>query len=539
MSETRRFSVHPEIIYSLIVAQAGTLGKAVLECAMNSIDAGATRVDITIDANDITIRDNGQGFRSREEIERWFEVFGFPHADGDRVYGKFGIGRGQLWSFASTVWRTGTWEMDVDIKRRGIDYRLTENLAHEQGVAIVGHFYNPLLTSELAAFEREMTDLALYAQIPVTINRKQINKDPSGEKWDHETADAWIRISDSGQLAVYNLGVLVRRYPGHQFGSGGTVVTKPGVRLAVNMARNDVLVAECEVWKRIRTVLQSQSDARVRAKRTRVTETELQNIARRFVAGEVEYSAIADVKLITDIVGRGHAIERLVNGPHRSAPLTTAEDGSQMGERAHSRRLAFVLGRQTLERFGVETVKGLQTVLVAALMESRPQSWMAASLQRLRTFEQLTKAVPTLRDGYDVLNTTDLTKTERAGLEAITQMAEDVACSLRRRGFLAKGRRALRIGVSDVALAWTDGSSKIVVERRQLQLLTRGVGGFMGMALMLVHEYLHDSSDVGSHTHDLEFYARYHDATCSGAGELDQAVFRGIRKWFALSMITS
>ena len=83
--ETRRFSVHPEIIYSLIKAQAGSLGKAVLECCMNSIDAQATRLDVAIDANTITIKDDGQGFRTREEIEQWFEVFGFPHAEGDRV----------------------------------------------------------------------------------------------------------------------------------------------------------------------------------------------------------------------------------------------------------------------------------------------------------------------------------------------------------------------------------------------------------------------------------------------------------------------
>src|SRR6185503_16976168 len=104
---------------------------------------------------------------------------------------------------------------------------------------------------------------------------------------------------------------------------------KPGVRLAVNMARNDVLVAECEIWKRIRKVLQANSDRRIRTKRTRMTEVELQNIARRFIAGEMDYRDITDAKLVTDIVGRGHTIVSLATGVYSKAPLTSADLGSQ------------------------------------------------------------------------------------------------------------------------------------------------------------------------------------------------------------------
>ncbi|MBS0422532.1 MAG: ATP-binding protein [Proteobacteria bacterium] len=533
MSETRRFSVHPEIIYSLIVAQAGSLGKAVLECVMNSIDAHATRVDITVDANTIRIQDDGKGFRTRAEIEQWFEVFGFPHAEGDRDYGKFGIGRGQLWSFCSTVWRTETFEMDVDIKRRGIDYRLKEGLPRVKGVDIEGKFYDRQLTSALAAFERELTDLALYAQIPVTLNGKRINKVAAQEKWDHETADAWIKTSDIGQLAVYNLGVLVRRYPGYQFGCGGTVVTKPGVRLAVNMARNDVLVAECEVWKRIRKVLQAKSDDRIKSKRTRMTEVELQNVARRFVAGEMDYGDIKAVKLVTDIVGRGHTIDSLATGPRQQAPLTTADAGSQMGERAHTNRLAFVVSPLTLERFGVETVREFQGALVNALAQSKGTTWLSNCMSRLRVIEDLGDAVPTLREGYDVLKDEELSKPELAALTALRLMADDVSRAMKGQEILDRKSpyRNIWLGASDVAEAWTDGRSKVIVERRQIQLMNQGIGGFVGLANLLVHEFLHDTSDVGSHIHDQEFYSRYHDATCSHSGVLNQAVFRGLRKW--------
>lgn len=536
MNEIRRFKVDPHIIYSLIVAQAGTLAKAVLECVMNSVDAHATRLDITLDAKSIRIRDDGHGFRSRAEIEERFEVFGFSHKEGERIYGRFGLGRGQLWSFCSTVWRTGTFQMDVDIKKRGVEYELQDGLLFCQGVDITGSFYSTMLTSDLAAFERELAELALFAQIPVMLNGRRINRDPAKETWDHETPDAWIKVSDIGQLSVYNLGVLVRRYPGFQFGCGGVVVTRPGVALAVNMARNDILVAECAVWKRIRKVLQENSDARMRGKRTRMTEVELENVARRFVARELDYADIVDSKLLTDIVGRGHPLRTLAFGVRKSMPLTVADSGSRIGERAHAARLAFVLSRQTLERFGVTTVKELRAALCHALMSPVPDysaGQLRRHLEKLPVTDDVNEAAPTLSLECEVLKPKDLTPKDRAALVALESLAFDVGRALKDSKLISRAvsNRTVRLGSSDVAEAWTDGTKEVVIERRQIDLMHLGIGGFAGLANLLVHEYLHDSSDVGSHTHDQEFYARYHDATCSRLGVLHQAVYRGLHAW--------
>jgi len=66
----RKFGVAPAIIHNLISRQAGSLGKAVLEAVMNSIDAGATAIDITIDPQTLTIMDNGCGIQNFEQIEQ-------------------------------------------------------------------------------------------------------------------------------------------------------------------------------------------------------------------------------------------------------------------------------------------------------------------------------------------------------------------------------------------------------------------------------------------------------------------------------------
>lgn len=530
--EQRKFSVHPDIIYHLIVAQAGSLAKAALECVMNSIDAGARRIDIDITRTKIHIRDDGQGFRSRQEIENWFEVFGFPHEQGDRVYGQFGIGRGQLWSFCSTVWRTGTFRMNVDIKRKGLDYELIEGLEPACGVTIDGTFYTPLKTSEVAAFEHEVAELARYSQVPLYLNGKCVSFVPSTEKWDHETEDAWIRVTDSSTLAVYNLGVLVRRYSSYHFGCGGVVVTKPGVRLALNMARNDILVAECQVWKCIRRFLQAKSDERVRTKKTRMTEAELENFAKRAVAEEVSLEEIKELKLVTDITGRGHTLDALLRSIAWSKlPLTAAEDGSRLGERAHRARLAFVLSKRTLARFGVESVAELKKVLERLCESSKP--WL--NFREMRIHETVAEAAPSLREGYEALTVASLSKAERAAERALSAMAESVSRGLLARGLIQESTasRALRLGASDTALAWTDGRNEIVVERRTCELMRQGVGGFVALANILVHEYCHDESDIGSHQHDLEFYQKYHDATCGESGVLDQAVMKGMHRWWA------
>ena len=40
--ETLQFVMHPKLLYDVILRQAGSLSKAVLEGIQNSIDAGAT-----------------------------------------------------------------------------------------------------------------------------------------------------------------------------------------------------------------------------------------------------------------------------------------------------------------------------------------------------------------------------------------------------------------------------------------------------------------------------------------------------------------
>jgi hypothetical protein len=520
MAESRKLSVHPHMIYSLIQAQAGTLGKGTLENVMNSIDARATSVTIDIDRRKIVIKDDGHGFRSVAEIEECFAVFGFPHEPGARVYGQFGIGRAQLWSFSSAVWRTNTFAMDVDIKNRGLDYELLEDQPQVDGLTIVSTFYEPMSTQDILTFTQELKELAQFAQIPVILNGEQINSDPSTMKWDFETDDAYIKLTEKSQLAVYNLGVLVRQYPSHQVGTGGIVVTKPGVGLALNMARNDILVAVCKVWARIKPYIQKKSDEKVMRKAaTKLNSSELENRAKRFLSGDLSYKDVAELKLIGDITNRGHTLEGFFTqgrGNFQNSIVSISTVGSSLGDRAHTSKLAFVMHPDTLAQFGVDTLAEFKEVLFAAMDRSG-----AERLYRYQAFKEsaifeadLHKAVPALNEGYEILPPKDWTKHEKAVLHALGRIDHQVrVCVQAVSGDDSmQRRRQFAVGISDTAQAWTDGVGRIAFNRKLLHVAESGIGGMMKIASVLLHEYLHSDSSTGSHIHEESFYQRHHDA---------------------------
>lgn len=81
--ENRSFRMHPALLWSVIQSQAGTPEKALLEAVMNAVDAGATFCEVKVDELGYSVRDDGRGFQSRNEIEDFFETFGTPHKEGD------------------------------------------------------------------------------------------------------------------------------------------------------------------------------------------------------------------------------------------------------------------------------------------------------------------------------------------------------------------------------------------------------------------------------------------------------------------------
>ena len=354
------FTIDPNIIYSIISNQAGSLGKALLECVMNSVDAGATKVDIKLAKNTAAMTDDGKGFKSREEIREWFGKFGFFHAEGARKYGQFGLGRGQLWSFASTLWLTNGFSMDVDIKNRGLNYEVDEVAKPIKGTSIQAKFYTPLTTQDILTTTNELRELCQYSPIPILVNGDAITVDFAKEKWGTETDDAYFRFSSSQRnLTVYNQGVLVRSYPASQFGIGGVIVTKDGVRLTLNMARNDIIVSTCKIWKRIKKTIELHSNVEVATKKKPMTLDQMAHTATRMLS-ESSRPFVAEAKearVFTDITGRNHTYDSMSAKLLDNMTLSFGEEGNQLAETVHREGKAFVLHFSTLDRFNCSGLK--------------------------------------------------------------------------------------------------------------------------------------------------------------------------------------
>ncbi|MDO8728585.1 MAG: ATP-binding protein [bacterium] len=499
-SEARQFGVHPAIILTLIKEQAGSSSKALCELIMNSVDAGATRIDVLINEVGFSIADNGKGFSSREEIETFFEIFGTPHKKDDAYFGKFRIGRGQIMSFAKTDWRSGFFGMHVDIHRRGdLGYELTTFKDAAPGCVIKGEFYDQ---HDFSGFDEEcdygnsIKAMVKFVSVPVFVNGMQINTPPLEIEWSVEDENAWYKFdSDQCNLKVYNRGAFVTYYPGSTFGLTGTIVTKHP--LTVNMARNEILRRECHVWKCILATLQTQFNNRILSAK-KLDSNECYLLMKMILGSRERFNHnicknIETVRFIPNIFGENRSpkdlfinnIYTLYNGRH-----------SMVAERVQQLGRANVIMPEFMRTCGLESNEDNFEHVITSLF--RALSGTNAS----PTFVLFSDLVHEM-DGLNTLvKESELTAEEKLVLVGLNRYNRDMSVLFERK------KRRIIIGVSNQMNAWTDGHSYIAINRKELRGI-RESGPHVLVALM-AHEYCHDESSIESHPHDRNFYARFH-----------------------------
>lgn len=523
-SEKRTFGMHPNLLFDVILRQAGTLQKALLEGIMNAIDAGATTCKVTLDTHSFTVEDDGRGIQTRQEIEEFFETFGTPHQEGDAVYGRFRMGRGQMMAYGRNIWRSRTFGMDVDVKKTGLDYTLTEHAEDLQGTRIHTVLYDPMKPSDLERTKAELRKFVAWAPIPVVLNGTVVSKPAADGTWTYEDEDAYYALStERQQMAIYNLGVLVNHFHAGRFGIGGTVVTKR--RIDVNFARNDVQ-SSCPVFKRIQDHIRKQTTQAV-VKKTKLTDSERDLMAREFVAGTVAPDEALKLRVITDVRGRNWPLDKLAQIPGKfSGRILLAERGDQMADTAQHTGLAFTIDQATLERFGANTVQEFleriedvcQTLVATCETGNRYHPGVYAIRSFLRALPKIEVATRAdlnalLNDGYIIVPESEIKAEEKIFQKAISAALPILVSFMNGAHYedLKFRTRSLRMGRSDIAHAWTDGTSYICVNIKHARLLRNGYAGAHQIALTLLHEMLHTGPDTGTHEHDLAFYQAYHD----------------------------
>jgi hypothetical protein len=512
--ETREFKIHPQLLFDVIQRQAGTLTKALCEGVMNSIDAGAAQVEVTLTEKRATIADNGKGFPTRESIELFFETFGQPHQAGDAIYGTFRMGRGQMFSFGVNQWRSGRFQMAVDIKGRGLDYDLTENAKAYPGCEIGIDLYKPLTLLEQRGAADELRRMVRFVDVPVLLNGEQINKVAATEKWDFEDDYAYYRLGQ-GRLALYNLGVFVNDNRAYSLGIGGVVVAKQQLRL--NFARNDVL-GDCPVWQKIAKVLRARADTNIKAKRGALSAEERALLAQRLRSGDLTDAEVADAAVFQDASGRWLTIDKLRSAISACNGTISVGAKGPRAEKVQRSHLAVVLNEAHLDEFfGVDTVDELLAKVIKPNVRWWPKGIKTAPLE---TF------APDNSERYEIIAPQAQTPAEAVILEVCNKLSTP--------SFSA--RRKVVLGEADHADGWTDGATFIALGRAFLK--GRDLGSpatWSAIALLLCHEYSHGgASNSATHVHSPEFHEQYHDGSVTAVpkwiGEALKAVREAVEK---------
>jgi hypothetical protein len=535
--EVRPFKMHPNLLISVMKAQAGTIAKAVLELVMNSIDASSSKIEIVLDRRTISIVDDGNGFCSRDEIEEFFETFGTPHIEGDATFGTFRMGRGQIMAFTSNVWRSGEFEMSVDLEGRGSIYTLRSGLVSHKGCRIDGTMYQLLDPSELLDIERSLREQCRYSPTPVFLNGNLLSEDPASCNWTVSNEDAFIRVTDARELAVYNLGVLVANFPAYEIGVGGVLVSKQ--QLALNFARNDILRGKCSVWRRIRATLTELSNAINGKQPTLRRNDDWRQFQARRMRTQVEvsieeYFQLLDAPLFTDISGKHHSLNQLAL-QSRQRSIVLAPSKSHVADTMHQTRLACVLLEETFShKFNMgfkELLSHLTTVAWnVELRRSRPPFGEAANgiMKALADFDMLAR---TIRSDHRVMQADKVPKDALAALQSIKNVTVLIMCAFngyQGENFGEMKRRKYHVMESETCEAYTDGHSNIFINIKRLGGKDGPNGGISWAARMvslLVHEYCHDFDSGTGHIHDTDFFELFHDAgTRPGFGHAIEAL---------------
>jgi hypothetical protein len=528
IKQTKRLVAHENLIYDVICRQAGTLSKAVLEGVMNSIDAGADRIDLTLKSDHVVIADNGVGFLSEKEIDEWFAMFGTPHeVDGDdnstdARYGRFRMGRGQLFAFGVNRWVTNNFEMEVDVKTNGLNFELQQHpTVLHAGCSVTVELYKLLDAAHLVATTREILKFCKYVDVDLFLNGDKINTDPRTQKWDHETDDGWVKVTSTSDargsgyyggtgVDVYQQGVYVETIATYSIGVSGTVVTKAPLKL--NFARNQVMQSTCPRWKRIHVLLKGISQD-VNSTKVNLSPNERIAMISQLLTGDMKYKDARTMRLFQDVQEKAWSINQIVVAasqkskfklnPDHTLALSFAPARNNKADRLMQDMRALILDQSLLEVWEVSAENFVEKVL------SRFKPGITGKI----VYKKLNDLDATLDDTYQLLEASELTARETLILKVLEH------CKYEFTWLFAYSRdpdinfRTFRIGKSSHAAGWTDGSTYIAIDIEEIRAVVKSPvwSTWYALARVMLHEYCHDAPNLAAHTHDAHFYQMYHD----------------------------
>jgi hypothetical protein len=533
----------PKLLVDVIKKQSGTLAKAGLEGGMNAIEAGGTEVHFTLEPEFMQVRDNGRGFRNRKEVEDFFATFGQPHDESEgKIWAQFRMGRGQMFAFGRNVWRTGQFEMTVDIDgdaEKGLTpgFDLKEGLKEHQGCDISIELYNPLSSQEIYYITQELTQYMKYVSIPVFVNGVQVNTPPEDEKWGTDTdSNAYYKLNSgdtrSDGIKIYNLGVFVMEVSRYEHGVGGVIVSKE--KVDVNFARNDI-IRSCPVWKKMLKVIKTYSDKKVTRKK-KMTEDERTSMVLKFNAGENVDKPWQNVPMFKDTSGHPQTADRLSRN-YQIKRWTIAPSGSIIADKLMQQKLVWCWSSDNAEQFDFNGKE--EDKLPKMIAKACTRSYFSME------YIPWEEAAEMIDSDHRILPMDDLSVAEAVWGRVFQRIAKEYWGTRTRYnawgddddatevGDIEHRYRRVSIGDSESAAAWTDGVSFVTISRqfiRNKPLMVKGRPNPVGLheAIELYrHEICHDGDSL-TQVHSPEFYRMYHELADSAS-----RIYGSLHNWLS------
>ena len=513
-TEKRDLAMHPKLLMDTIKRQAGTLQKANLEGVMNAIEANSAVVSIELSVDSkgkakLSIGDAGIGIETKEELIHHFETFGTPHDESENTYWKqFRMGRGQMFAFGKNVWRTATFKMIVDIDNNGLTYELQENMPFVKGCQIdIDLYKNPIGYSHnsIESYKEMITEQVKFMEQIILFNGEQINTPASKCSWDFEDDNAYYLFNTGLNFQVYNLGAFVMNASLSNIGMAGIVVSKKQVK--VNFARNDIQ-HDCEIYhgynddkgkhiEGIFDVVKFNRIKKTRKSRRHLTTHERIATLKDLRDGSQRLADISKMSLIPTAQGKHIALDMIKK---IKEPWCFADIGNRVADRLMERGDALCLSSSILANLAFTgNPRNFFTWLVTEEGEHIRNAW------RKDGFIESWENIALLYVDFNILSDGISDSYNNVPYKKYTATERRIINVLQNQGIW--NDRQIRLGYSDTAIGWTDGSTYICIDRNWLRRKSMSWGGDIAkIQMLLAHEMAHDEDSRGTHIHGPEFY---------------------------------
>lgn len=537
-SQQINFTISPKHLIEIIEGQTDGLDKAFGEIVMNSVDAGASAIHITMEQAEnkiirFTIKDDGKGM-SKKDILSYFKVFGNPHESGDATFGRFRMGRSQLMYYASTVWFTRKYAMSIDIYEplrnktlKSLGFNLKDSGYKVDGCHIHGYLYPDNLEYgfTIDEFRKSLISLIRYINTPVYFNNELISTkvediDPKDFSVTYEDEFAHYFLDPSyEEIFLYNQGVLVQFNNLHNHLAKGLIISKSS--LALDHSRRTILTERCPIYKGIVETLNKDLDKKFLGNfdEKSVDKTIFARNCCEYIFNNNDFTynkffdLIMHQTMFYDMNSKSYSLVDLLN----------------------TKRIAFAEDETPITT--VETIERMEDVTVL----SPYQGFFYSLIYQIRKFNGYDKAVNFINkicqtwvgennhsgeieyfdfeiieidfeaDAYKQKNVSfnhdDLNDQQIANLTDLNEL-NDVLFEECPSINIISTKRKIALGKSNSALAWTDGLMTIWFDIEYVSTRLQE-HDYFNLLMTLIHEYCHKANfTIG---HDEKFYQQFHD----------------------------